>query len=161
MGSRTAFAMAGWLVAAAAATVVGLGAVRVIGEGITGTAAATLTQEEIAEELASPVPPTSAPPTAGPSPSATASTSPAPSRPAPAILRPGGSTITAHCEGGLVKLDGVTPPFGYRTVEYDDDLTEEAEVRFERGGRGHGSGRLEVLITCAGGTPRAVVEDDD
>lgn len=162
MGSRTAFAMVGWLVAAAAATVVGLGAVRVIGEGITGTAAATLTQEEVAEALASPAPASAAPPGAAPSGSAAPSASPEPTRtrPAPTTLRPGGSTITAHCEGELVKLDGVTPPFGYQTVEYDDELTDEADVRFDRGGRGQGSGRLDVQITCVDGTPRATLDDD-
>ncbi|MFD0747170.1 hypothetical protein ACFQ1L_39190 [Phytohabitans flavus] len=155
MGSRTVIAMVGWLVAAAAATVVGLGAVRVIGEGITGTAATTLTQEEVAEALASPIP--------SPSAAATASLRPSPapttSGPPPTPLRPAGSTITAHCEGGQVELDGVTAPLGYQIVEYDRGLTDEAEVRFERGGKGHGNGRLEVHVTCVDGRPRATVDD--
>ncbi|WP_173054181.1 hypothetical protein [Phytohabitans houttuyneae] len=154
MGSRTAFAMVGWLVAAAAATVVGLGAVRVIGEGISGTAAATLTQEEVAEALASPVP------SASLSPSRSASTRPSRTAPPATVLRPAGSTITAHCEGGLVKIDSVAPPQGYATVDYDRELTDEAEVRFDRGGKGQGSGRVEVHVTCAGGRPQATLDDD-
>jgi len=157
MRSRSAFAVVGWLVAAAAATVVGLGAVRVIGEGITGTAASTLTQEEIAEALASPVPSTSLSPTPTASPSGP---EPTRTRPAPTTLRPGGSVITAHCEGGLVRIDGVAAPDGYQTVEYDKGPTDEAEVKFDRGsGKGHGNGRIEVQITCVDGTPRATTDD--
>ncbi|MDQ7904561.1 hypothetical protein RB614_08490 [Phytohabitans sp. ZYX-F-186] len=153
MGGRTAFAMMGWLVAAAAATVVGLGAVRVIGDGITGTAATTLSQEEVVEALASPVPPASPPPTASPSPT------PARTEPARTTLRPHGSTITAHCEGALVRIDGVAPPSGYQTTEYDNELTDEAEVRFDRGGKGHGSGRIEVQVSCVNGRPLATADD--
>ncbi|GAB3515489.1 septum formation initiator [Phytohabitans suffuscus] len=157
MGSRTAFAMVGWLVAAAVATVVGLAAVRVIGEGITGTAATTLTQEEVAEALASPEPSAGPEPTAGPDPSA----SPEPTRAtsSPTILRPAGSTITAHCEDGLVTIDLVAAPQGYSTTEYDEGPTDEAEVRFDRGGKGHGSGRVEVHVTCVDGKPRATIDD--
>jgi serine/threonine-protein kinase len=155
MGSRTVFAVVGWLAAAAAATVVGLGAVRVIGEGITGTAATTLTQEEVAEALASAPPSPSPEPTASPSPRPTPTRTQVPRT----TLRPAGSTITAHCDGDLVTIDRVAPPQGYQTTDYDRGATGEAEVRFDSGGKGRGSGRVEVQVTCEDGRPRATVDD--
>ncbi|MFC0528869.1 septum formation initiator [Phytohabitans kaempferiae] len=157
MGSRTAFAMVGWLAAAAAATVVGLGAVRVIGAGITGTAAATLTQEEVAEALASPVP------TSAPGPAASPSPRPEPSATIPAgtLLTPTGGQVKAYCADGLVTLEWWAPASGYRVTDYDRGPTDEAEITFERGGKGHGNGEVEVHIACAGDTPQIVRVDDD
>jgi hypothetical protein len=150
MGGRSAFAMVGWLVAAGAATVVGLGAVRVIGDGITGTAATTLTQEEVAEALASPAPPTSAAPIV--SPSAT--------NPPGTLLKPTGGQVMAHCEGDLVALDWWAAQPGYQVTDYDRGPAEEAEITFDGGGEGQGSGEVEVYIRCAGGKPQVVRTDD-
>jgi hypothetical protein len=158
MGSRTALAMVGWLVAAAAATVVGLGAVRVIGEGITGTAATTLTQEEVAEALAE---------TPSPAPPAPPATSPAAPTPAPTATAGADTLITheagrvmARCGGGLVTLVSWWPAQGYRVTDYDRGPTDEAEVTFDRGSEGRGSGEVELHIACRGGTPEISRVDD-
>ena len=150
MRSRAVFAMVGWLVAAAVATVAGLGAVRVIGDGITGTAATTLTEEEVAEALASPVPPTTAGPR--PTPSTTAGTG--------TLLTHDAGRVVASCGGGLVTLVSWSPAQGYQVTDYEKGPAEEAEVTFDRGGEGHGSGEVELHIACRAGTPEITRIDD-
>jgi hypothetical protein len=157
MGSRTAFAIVGWLVAAAAATVVGLGAVRVIGEGIAGTAPTTLTREEVAEALASPVPPTSPSPTASPSPDPAETSA---TKPPGTLLKHTGGQVMAHCVGDLVVLEWWSPSPGYQVTDGDHEPAAEAEITFDRGGEGRGSGEVEVHIGCEGGKPRIVRIDD-
>jgi serine/threonine-protein kinase len=155
MGSRTAFAMVGWLVAAAAATVAGLGAVRVIGEGITGTAATTLTQEEVAEALAetpAPTPPATSPAAPAPTPTATPG--------ADTLLTHDAGRVMARCGGGLVTLVSWWPAQGYQVTDYDRGPAEEAEVTFERGSEGRGSGEVELHISCRDGTPQITRVDD-
>jgi hypothetical protein len=150
--------MVGWLVAAVAATLAGLGAVRVIGEGLTGTAAATLTQEEVAEALAET--PSPAPPVASPSPTGSPVTPSAPTTGAATPLTHSAGRVMARCDGGLVTLVSWSPAQGYRVTDYDRGPAEEAEVTFDRGGKGHGSGEVELHIACRGGTAAIISVDD-
>lgn len=56
MTRRTLLAVAGWLAAALVAIVIGVAAIRLVGESITGTPGGVLTQEEVAAALAAPTP---------------------------------------------------------------------------------------------------------
>jgi hypothetical protein len=144
MSRPTLLAVAGWLVAATVATVTGLAAVRVIGEGITGTAAATLSQSEVEEQLASAPPPPSV------SPQASASQG------SGTVLGSAAGTVVASCEDGLVTLLSWAPAQGYRVVEADRGPDDEAEVEFARG-----SDVVEVRVVCTAGEPTISREKDD
>jgi hypothetical protein len=149
MGRRTALAVAGWLAAAAAATLTGLGAVQIIGEGITGTAAATLSEEQVADALASPAP---APPvpTATPTPVPTGSTGPR------RTFTTEGGTVTAQCDADLVTLVSWAPAQGFRVTDHDRGPDDDAEVKFATGNR-----EVEVHVVCAAGHPTLTTDDDD
>jgi hypothetical protein len=144
MSRPTLLAVAGWLVAATVATVTGLAAVRVIGEGITGTAAATLSQSEVEEQLASAPPPPSV------SPQASASQG------SGTVLGSAAGTVVASCEDGLVTLLSWAPAQGYRVGEADRGPDDEAEVEFARG-----SDVVEVRVVCTAGEPTISREKDD
>jgi hypothetical protein len=144
MGRPTLFAVAGWLVAATVATLTGLAAVRVIGEGITGTAAATLSQREVEEQLAS------APPAVSRSPQ------PSASQGSGTVLASAAGTIVASCEDGLVTLLSWAPAQGYRVVEADPGPDDEVEVEFARG-----NDVVEVRVVCTAGEPTISREKDD
>ncbi|MCW6011152.1 septum formation initiator [Micromonospora sp. CPCC 205371] len=144
MSRPTLLAVAGWLVAATVATLTGLAAVRVIGDGITGTAAATLSEREVREQLAS------APPPVTVSPHASASQG------GGTVLASAAGTIVATCADGLVTLLSWAPAQGYRVAEAAPGPDDEAEVEFARG-----SEWVEVKIVCAAGEPTISREKDD
>nr|MDT0665830.1 hypothetical protein [Micromonospora sp. DSM 115978] len=117
---RVALVAAGWLVAASAATLTGVGAVSVIGAGITGSDEFVMSEDDVLAVLAT----TKATETAGPT---SGTTGPTPSEPAPSAsgtaptdpgpapsedpqpdgqltgVTPGGSVV-ARCEGPNVFL---------------------------------------------------------
>ncbi|GLI01179.1 septum formation initiator [Phytohabitans aurantiacus] len=144
MSRPTLLAVAGWLVAATVATLTGLAAVRVIGDGITGTAAATLSEREVEERLAS------ARPGVTVSPHASAGQG------GGTVLTSAAGTIVATCENGLVTLLSWAPEQGYSVVEADPGPDDEAEVEFARG-----SERVEVKVVCTAGKPAISREKDD
>jgi hypothetical protein len=153
---RTALAVAGWVAAAVVATLVGVGALRLVGESISGTPGGVLSQEQVGRELArSPSPgPTSAPAQpATPTPSATASPS------GPAAVQKGfrarGGSVVAECRGTLAWLVSWAPAPGFGEHEVDRGPAAEAEVDF----RGP-AGRSKIKVRCAGGQPVAEVDED-
>src|SRR5690606_26404028 len=138
---RSVLATAGWLAAAVVATLIGLGAVNVIGTGITdaGTGEA-YSPERVARELASPTAPV--PP--GASPSATP-TSPPAAGVRPALSTPGG-VVVAECVGDDVLLSSWTPAQGFRVTDFDRGPDDDAAVRFEGP-----TGEVEVHVRCVSG----------
>ncbi|MEU8191901.1 septum formation initiator, partial [Micromonospora carbonacea] len=70
MRRRSLLAVAGWLATAVLATVVGLAAIRLVGESITGTPGGVRSQEEVERALAAPASTAAASPTQAPSPGA-------------------------------------------------------------------------------------------
>jgi hypothetical protein len=155
---RLLFAVAGWVAAAGAATLIGLAGVQVIGNGITaGTGGDVLTAEQAARELAAAEPLSSAP---APTPSSTPSpSSAAPTAEGPANVRvfggPGG-TVRAGCLRGGAVLVTWSPAQGYSVEEYRVGPGEYAEVRFDRGSSsGKGNGESRVRVRCVGGAPTA------
>ena len=153
MGSRTLLGVGGWLAAALVAVVVGLAAVRLIGEGLQPSAPPALSAAEVAEALAAAPPP--------PAPSATPSPAPSSSPSATATAPAGtqtfatrGGLVTARCAGGVVTIAGTSPAQGWSTHEVEDG-GDDAEVDFRSGRQ-----RVEVTVTCgADGRPVARTED--
>jgi hypothetical protein len=168
-------AAAGWLAAAAVAVLIGLGALRLVGESIAGTPGGVLSQEDVGRELArSPGGPAAtgpgSPPASGSASSASASpaspgatVSPTGSAPAPRASSPGprrvfttrGGNAVAECRGSSVWLVSWAPAPGFWEHEVDRGPGPEAEVDF----RGS-AGRSRIKVSCPGGQPVAETRED-
>jgi hypothetical protein len=147
------------LVAAALATFTGLAAVQVIGDGITAPVGRPLSQEQVAQALASPppsaapsAPPTNAEPTDG---GPTGGGGPTGAAGNLRAIRTAAGTVVARCEGNLVTLQSWTPGQGYAVRDVERGPDDDAEVTFEGG-----DGELEVTVTCVDGMPSATTEAD-
>ena len=138
-----------WLVAAAAATAVGLAAVAAIGTDIFGAGQDPLSQSEVDELLRSR--PASPPPTTS---SSTTSSSPPP--PADKATVTEGGTVIARCEGALVHVVSASPAQGYRVDPDDDEVEDHPSVKFQSGER-----EIEVRLRCVNGVPNAEIRYDD
>ncbi|MEV4844402.1 septum formation initiator [Micromonospora matsumotoense] len=158
MGRRTLLATAGWLAAAVVATLIGVAAIRLVGESITGTPGGVRSQAEVERALAAPVP--VSPPTASPSPAGSGPTSP----PGAAAATPGlrrsfatpGGTAVAECVGADVRLVSWAPAQDYRVKDVDRGPDDDAEVTFAGP-----AGEFEVKVGCIGGEPVARPGDGD
>ncbi|OLF12898.1 hypothetical protein BLA60_06475 [Actinophytocola xinjiangensis] len=139
-----------WLVAAAAATAVGMTAVSAIGTDIFGSGPTPLSQSEVDSELSTAPSPTSQPPSS--------TTSPPSSPPGGASRETttAGGTVISRCEGGLVRLLQTVPAQGFQVDADDDDLDDHPSVKFQSGDR-----EIEVRLRCVDGVPHATVEEDD
>ncbi|SBT55054.1 septum formation initiator [Micromonospora narathiwatensis] len=161
MGRRPLLAAVGWLATTVAATLVGLGAIRLVGDGITGTPGGVRDQREVASALASPepAPPASGGPTGSPTPTAApASPTPTVSPTATAAQRsfatPGGTAV-AECGPAGVRLVTWSPRQGYWVKETPDRGPDDhVEVRFEGP-----AGEHELKLRCVGGQPVAESHD--
>ncbi|MGC5055021.1 septum formation initiator [Micromonospora sp. DT48] len=159
MGRRTFLAVAGWLATALVATLIGLAAIRLVGESLTGTPGGVHSQEEVARALAEPVPsgaPTgAAPPDPGEAPSSPVpptgpGTEPADRR---GFSTVGGSAV-AECRPDGVYLVSWSPRQGYRVKDVDRGPDDDADVTFVGP-----SGEYELSLRCAAGVP--VLDLDD
>lgn len=130
----------GWVAAATLATATGVGAVTVIGRGLSGPSGEVMTAGEIERALASAPPPASASPAVQPTP------------PGERLYQSPGGTVTARCDGDRALLTSWTPANGYslREVEKSD-----AEVSFARG-----DSRIDVEVTCSAGVPVFTLDTD-
>ncbi|WP_327039203.1 septum formation initiator [Micromonospora maris] len=168
MGRRTFLAAAGWLATAVLATLIGVAAIQLVGESLTGTPGGVRSQQEVARALAEPPPvvpsanPTAAPPNPSGTPTNPSGTpTSAPGTASPSVdagsrrsfTSPGGSVV-AECVPGGVYLVSWTPRQGYRVDDYDRGPDDDAEVTFVGP-----SGEHELSLRCQGGVP--VLETDD
>lgn len=163
MGRRPFLAAAGWLAATIVATLVGLGAIRLVGDGITGTPGGVLDQRDVERALAaSPTgaaTPTAAPtgattpptvattPTAGAADPTAAGGSPAAGRRSFATA---GGTAVAECGPAGIRLVSWSPAPGYRAKDADRGPDEHVEVRFTGP-----EGEYELRLRCVDGRPTA------
>ncbi|MEV2240751.1 septum formation initiator [Micromonospora sp. NPDC049891] len=167
MGRRTFLAVAGWLATAVVATLIGLAAIRLVGESLTGTPGGVRSQEEIARALAEPVPTgTTAPggaPTGAPTPGTDPGGSPSsPVSPAGPSVEPGnrrsfstvGGSAVAECRPGGVYLVSWSPRQDYRVDDVDRGPDDDADVTFVGP-----SGEYELAVRCVDGVP--VLDPDD
>ncbi|WP_066373030.1 hypothetical protein [Herbidospora mongoliensis] len=144
MDRRFVFAVAGWLVAALAATVAGLVVIGSFGGAFRGPGDQSLSAEAVRRELALPAPsidPTTPRPTAAASASRVVSTE--------------GGTAVVSCTAGRAQLTSWTPAQGWQTDDVDPGPDTQAKVKFE-------SGELEIEVEthCEGDVPRTVVKND-
>jgi hypothetical protein len=129
-----------WVVAAAAATAVGLLAVSAIGTDIFGAGQDPLSQSEVDDLLAN-------------RPSSTTTSTPPP--PEEETTETEGGTVISRCEGTFVRVVSASPAQGYR-VDSDDDVEDHPSVKFQSGER-----EIEVRLRCVDGTPDAEIRYDD
>lgn len=158
-----------WLVAAAAATTVGLVAVGAIGTDIFGAnTQQPLSQSEVDRRLATPPPGTTTrPPTTTPS-----ATPPPDTRPTgkTTAVPSAGGTVLARCVAGGVQVLGATPAQGYQVDHEEDDVDDHPHVRFrssesegddDNSGKGGGDDdEVEVRLRCVGGVLRSEIRTD-
>src|SRR5512139_3656906 len=147
--ARAAGTVLAWLLAATAATLVGAVAVGAIGSGIVSPADHPLSPAEVSARLAEPAGPAQSPST-GASTTTTRSTGapPTATTAAPKVINSAGGTVLARCAPEL-EIVSATPAQGYRLKDVEPH-DGGARVRFET----HDS-RVEVTVSCAGGTPQA------
>ncbi|MDO3700895.1 septum formation initiator [Micromonospora sp. C28SCA-DRY-2] len=155
MRRRSVLAVAGWLATAVVATLVGLAAIRLVGESITGTPGGVLSQREVeralAAEPATPTPATPGPSAATPGPSGATPSAPAAGR---RVFTTAGGTAVAECVPGGVRLVSWAPAQGYRVGDVDRGPDDDVEVKFEGP-----SGEYELKVRCVGREPLAVPDD--
>ncbi|MEU8409769.1 septum formation initiator [Micromonospora sp. NPDC048842] len=172
MGRRSILVATGWVATAAIATLIGLGAIRLVGESLTGTPGGVRSEAEIERALAAPEPaPTtgtaSAAPgsmgtaSAAPGSTGTASAAPGSTGPAPSAssgARRGfatdGGTAVAECGVGGVRLVSWAPAQGYRVRDVDRGPDDDVEVTFQGPTR-----EYELKVRCIGSEPVAVADD--
>ncbi|MET8909121.1 septum formation initiator [Micromonospora sp. NPDC004551] len=153
MGRRPILAAAGWLATTAAATLVGLAAIQLVGTGITGTPGGVRDQAEVARALASTAPVATTPgasvtPDAGATPTATAASVPPTASGTERTFRTAGGTVIAGCGPDGVRLVSWSPAPGYRVKDYDRGPDEHVEVRFVGA-----EGEHELRVRCRGSEP--------
>jgi hypothetical protein len=155
-----------WLVAAVAATAVGMTAVGAIGTDLFGGGSTPLSQSEVDAQLASrrattTRPPTNPPPATSTSPPATttarSSSAPPPRAGRGTTTTTTGGTVISRCAPGGVQVLQAVPAQGFQVDSGDiDEVDDHPSVKFRAGER-----EIEVRLRCVAGRPQAEVKDDD
>ncbi|MFG1893384.1 septum formation initiator [Micromonospora zamorensis] len=154
MGRRSILVAAGWVATVAVATLIGLGAIRLVGESLTGTPGGVRSEAEIERALASPEPvPTGTTGTASVGPG-TASPTPSASSGVRRGFATDGGTAVAECGAGGVRLVSWAPAQGYRVRDVDRGPDDDVEVTFQGPTR-----EYELKVRCIGSEPVAVADD--
>ncbi|GLZ60480.1 septum formation initiator [Micromonospora sp. NBRC 107095] len=164
MGRRSILVATGWVATAAIATLIGLGAIRLVGESLTGTPGGVRSEAEIERALAAPEPaPTGTTGTASATPGTTGTGSAAPGTTGPAPTASSGArrgfatdggTAVAECGPGGVRLVSWAPAQGYRVRDVDRGPDDDVEVTFQGATR-----EYELKVRCIGSEPVAVADD--
>jgi hypothetical protein len=161
---RVTTGVAAWLVAAAAATTVGLFAVGAIGTDIFGASTGQpLSQSEVDAKLARSTPATTPPATTTTSPPPASSsaapppvttTTPRPQTGRTQSFRSAGGTVFARCAPGGVEVVSATPAQGFSVDSENEGVDDHPHVRFRSGER-----EVEVRLRCVGGTVQPTYEN--
>jgi hypothetical protein len=161
--------MAGWLVAAALAVLVGVVGIRLVGSGLTDQQATPLSEDEVVRELralaSSAASPPASPSSRAPSASPSASPPSSPVSPPASSVSPGGSSVSPAAgrsfttQGGLVVADctriiSMAPAQGWSVTEQDDDEGEFRSVDNPNVG-------IEIDLECKNGQPEIRVSPAD
>lgn len=146
-----------WLVAAAAATAVGMTAVAAIGTDIFGAGNDPLTEAEVEAMLAI----QTQPPTTSSTSSSTPPTPSSTSQPPPATEIPTtGGTVLARCAPGGVQVVSAIPAQGYQAETDDgddvDDVDDHPSVKFTAGDL-----EIEVRLRCENNLVTHEIRTDD
>lgn len=144
-----------WLVAAAAATAVGMTAIAAIGTDIFGGGNDPLSEAEVEAMLATQTqPPTTSattPPSSEPPPTSQA--------PTPTEIRTTGGTVLARCAPGGVQVVSAIPAQGYQAETDDDDVDDvddHPSVKFTSG-----DVEYEVRLRCVHNEVIPEIRQDD
>ncbi|RAN94161.1 septum formation initiator [Micromonospora noduli] len=152
MGRRSILVATGWVATAAIATLIGLGAIRLVGESLTGTPGGVRSEAEIERALAAPEPaPTTSTTSAAPG---TTGTAPSASSGVRRGFATDGGTAVAECGVGGVRLVSWAPAQGYRVRDVDRGPDDDVEVTFQGAAR-----EYELKVRCIGSEPVAVADD--
>ncbi|GAA3744894.1 septum formation initiator [Micromonospora maritima] len=171
MDRRSLLAVTGWLATTAAATLVGMAAVDLVGADIGGTAGGVRTEQDVARALAASVPapagagdPTATPtgtgdPTATPTGTGGPTTAPSTAGPStPGAARRGfvtaGGSVEAECGAAGVRVVTWSPAPGYRTKDDDRGPDDHVEIRFVGASDEH-----ELRLRCRDGVPVRDLDD--
>lgn len=139
---RMWLAATGWLIAAAAATTVGVVAVGAVGSSVVGTSTKPLTQQQIDRALGeASQSPSAQPPTAAPSTTPGGITR---------GLTTQGGTLIARCRAGQATLVSWSPAQGYQAEDIHAGPAATATLTFETENR-----EIQVRVTCPAGIPTA------
>jgi hypothetical protein len=163
MGRRALLVAAGWLGAAVLAVLVGLGAISVIGNGLTSGSTPALSAADVDRQLREQTPTTSALAPTGTEPAGTEpagtepteSTGPTGTMP-PAETEPTadstrGGTVVARCVGTRAEIVAMSPAQGFAVHEKDQGPQDDAEGEFR--GSADDRDRVKISVTCADGRP--------
>jgi hypothetical protein len=157
MRRRSLLVAAGWFGAAVLVAAVGLGAISIIGAGLTSPdTTRAKSAAEVTRELGRLTPAPSAP--ASPSLGSAPATSPAP-RAASTAKATRGGTVVARCAGTRAEIVTMTPEIGFAVHEKDSGPRAEAEGEFRGSSDDHD--RVKIRVSCAGGTPQVSTENRD
>jgi hypothetical protein len=144
MGRRSLLVAAGWLGAAVLAVLVGLGAISVIGNGLTSGSTPALSAADVDRQLRAETP---TPTPTGPQP-----TGPQPTGPAePTAESTRGGTVVARCVGTQAEIVAMSPAQGFAVHERDQGPQDDAEGEFRGSADDHD--RVKITVTCADGHP--------
>ena len=130
----------------------GIAAIGVLEDGITGSRAQTLDRDSVRQGLSSPAVP------------ATASSKPPTGTAAPAspgdevtkVLRTEGGSVTARCAAGRARLVAWSPRQGFEAEDARRGPAREASLKFESD-----DAEYEVTVTCGPDGPTASSRKDD
>lgn len=172
---RAAASLVAWLVGTAVATGVGLLTIRLLGDGLTANTVQPLSTDAVRDALAETASPSGrgTPPASARTPGTTAAGTntpgtTTPDRPPATTRRPAtttprstqdvlssaGGTVVARCTGSTVSLISSSPEQGFEVHDVQAGPASVAEVEFRSD-----SLRVEMTVTCAGGTPRATSDE--
>jgi len=145
--ARRSLAVAGWLAAAFVATLVGMGAIRLVSDTIASTPGGVRSQEEVARDLAAATPrATSAAPTSSPQPTKADNQ---------LTFAIDGGVVVARCTSSGAEIVTWTANQGYSLDDVDEGPEREVEVKFDGP-----DGDSEIKIRCDDGRPVRVGHDD-
>ena len=157
MERRALLVAAGWLGAAVLAVLVGLGALDVIGDGLTSQSTPVLSTAEVDRQLRQQSPAAAASPTASPAPSVSSALG---TEPVAKATR--GGTVVVRCAGSRAEIVSMAPAQGFAVHEKDRGLQDEAEGEFRGSADEHD--RVKVSVTCTAGVAQVSTRserDDD
>lgn len=159
MERRALLVAAGWLGAAVLAVLVGLGALDVIGDGLTSQSTPVLSTADVDRQLRQQSPAAGA--SLAPTPSLAPTASPSPGT-EPVAKATRGGTVVVRCAGSRAEIVSMAPAQGFAVHEKDRGLQDEAEGEFRGSADEHD--RVKVSVTCTAGVAQVSTRserDDD
>ncbi|MEV6365725.1 septum formation initiator [Micromonospora musae] len=154
MRRRWLLVVVGWLATAALATLIGLGAIRLVGESLTGTPGGVRGEDEIARALSADPPPLTPSGTPSASSPSGVPASPSGGTSARRSFATAGGTAVAECTPEGVRLVTWAPAQGFRVRDVDRGPDDDVEVSFDGA-----AGEYELKVRCLGREPVAVEDD--